>query len=157
VDNRQNYLFPVPGWTEIAKAARSSIRAVKADHPDVENIHLAALIDADSAKTIERLERMETKKVPASLFTAIGAAFGAQYVQPYMELFGCKAVPLHCQEAVNALPALTALTAKMAAALTEGRAELDHIALGGMLHELREVDGVVSKLRSRALELGMSA
>jgi len=148
----QKYLFPAPTWTEIAAAAKASIRAVKNDFPGVEDIHLAALIGADSAKTIARLEAMETKKVPASLFAAIGRVYGEQYVKAYRDLMTSP----EGREAVNALPAVTALAAKLAAAARDGGA-IDHQALAGMLHELRDVDAVVAKLRARASELGLAA
>lgn len=150
----QKYLFPAPTWTEIAEAAKQAIRAVKADHPAVTDIQLAALIDAESAKTIERLERMETKKVPASLFAAIGRVFGEQYITAYLDLMGHNAP---CREAVNILPDLAALTSKVAHALAGGKSKIDHQALAGMLHELRAVDAAVSGLRSRASAMGLAA
>lgn len=154
VTDGQKYLFPAPTATQIAEAAKQAIRAVKADHPAVEDIHIAALIGADSAKTIERLERMETKKVPASLFAALGATFGEQYVTAYLDLMGHDRP---CAEAVNILPDLATLTSKVANALAGGKAKIDHQALAGMLHELRAVDAAVSGLRSRASSLGLAA
>src|SRR5690242_14019581 len=126
----QIYLFPAPEWTEIAEAAKQAIRAVKADFPSVTDIQLAALIDATSAKTIERLEKMETKKVPASLFTAIGKVYGKQYITRYLDLMEMEGP---CEEAVNILPALTALAAKVAEAMATGRKTIDHRSLAGML------------------------
>lgn len=150
--DRQKYLFPAPTWTEIAKAAREAIRAVKADYPLVEDIHLAALIDAGSAKTITRLERMETRKVPASLFTAIAHTYGEQYVRAYRELLS----PPESRQAINALPAICALSAKLAAAAREGGA-IDHQSLAKMQHELREAEAVIASLRARSTELGIAA
>lgn len=152
--DRQKYLFDAPTSTQIAEAAKQAIRAVKADHPQVQDIHLAALIDADSAKTIERLEKMETKKVPASLFAAIGRVYGEQYISAYLALMGRSP---KCEEAANLLPDLASLTAKVAAALNNGRSEIPHQALGGMLGELRAVDAAIASLRARASALGMAA
>lgn len=154
--DRQKYLFPVPTAGEIAKAASQAIYAVKADH-GVTDIQMAALIDAKDIGVIARLEKQETKKVPASLFSAIAAAYGPEYVKAYTDLMGVDAVPKHCEEAINALPKVTALAAKLAAAMTNGREKLDHVALAGMLADLRAVDGVVSALRSRAHEMGLAA
>lgn len=152
MQSQQKYLFPAPTWTEIAKAAREAIRAVKADFPDVEDIHLAALIGADSTTPIKKLEKMETQKVPASLFAGIGRVYGEQYVKTYRDLM----MPCRNEEAINALPAITALAAKLAASAREGR-DIDHQALGTMLTELRDVDAVVSRLRAKASEWGMTA
>lgn len=151
----QNRLFDVPTGGEIAAVVREIILAVKTDR-GVSTKDLARLFGV-SKDTVERLEDMTTEKVPASVITAIGAKFGEAYIQPYFALFGCKAIKLHCQEAVNALPALTSLSAKIAAAMIGGKADLDHIALADMLGELRDVDAVVSKLRARASDLGMAA
>lgn len=148
----QKYLFSAPTWTEIAKAAREAIRAVKADFPEVEDIDIAKLIGADSITPVRKLEKMETQKVPASLFAAIGRIYGEQYVKSYRDLM----MPRSNDEAVNALPAVTALAAKLAAHARDG-GDIDHQALAAMLTELREVDSVVSKLRARASELGMTS
>ena len=67
----QKNLFPLPTGTEIAQAAKQAIRSVKADFPDVDDLDFCKLIGATSTKTIERLEKMETQKVPASLFAGI--------------------------------------------------------------------------------------
>ena len=148
----QKNLFHAPEWTEIAKAAREAIRAVKADFPEVEDIHLAALIHADCAKTIERLERMETKKVPASLFAGIGRVYGAQYIKTYRDLM----MAPESREAINALPAITALAAKLAAAVQSGGG-VNHTALPGMMSDLRQVAGIVAALQTRASDLGIAA
>lgn len=153
----QKYLFPIPDAGEIALTAKQIICAIKADHPDVSDEYLAKLIGGKDKGSIERLERLETKKVPATVFSNLAAKYGTEYIQPYMSLFGHKAVPQHCEEAVNALPALTSLAAKIAASLTDGRTEINHQALAGMLHELRDVDAVVVNLRARASELGLAA
>ena len=150
VPDRQKYLFPAPTWTEIARAAREAIRAVKADFPNVEDIHLAALIDAESAKTITRLERMETKKVPASLFAAIAHEYGEQYVRAYRNLLS----PPESRTAINALPVVCALSAKLAASAQAGGA-IDHVALAGMQQELREAESIIAALRARSTELGI--
>lgn len=147
---RQKYLFPAPDWTEIAKAAREAIRAVKADFPEVKDIHLAALIDADSAKTIHRLEDMETRKVPASLFTAIANTYGKQYVRAYDALLS----PAESRTAINALPAICAIAAKLATTAHAG--VVDHISLAGMQQELREAEAVIAALRARSSELGVA-
>ncbi len=151
----QKYLFSAPTSAEIQKVARQIILAVKAGE-GATNMQLAALIGADDAGTIQRLEEMRTAKVPASLFTAIGAQYGDTYIQPYMGLMGLKAVPQTCTDAINALPAVTALAAKLALA-ANGKTGPDHVALGGMLQELRDVDAVISHLRARAADMGMSA
>jgi len=151
VPDGQKYLFPAPTWTEIAKAAREAIRAVKADFPAVEDIHLAALIDAKDAKTIDRLERMETKKVPASLFAGISRTYGEQYVRAYRELM----MQPTTREAINALPSVTALAAKLAASAKAGGG-VDHNALAGMQAELREVEAVVAFLRSKSTQHGIA-
>lgn len=154
--DRQKYLFPIPSAGEIAEVAAQTIRAVKADFPDVTNQLLAAMIGAKESGAIERLENKETKKVPASLFSAIAARYGEKYIQNYMQLVGLKAVPSHCDEAVNALPALAALVSKLACAASDGKG-INHTALAGMLTELRAADGVISTLRARASDLGMAA
>ena len=60
---KQKYLFDIPSSSKIAEAARSIILSVKRDHV-VTNAQIGALFDA-SADTVQRLEDMETKKVPA--------------------------------------------------------------------------------------------
>ncbi len=73
-----------------------------------------------------------------------------------MDLMGLKAVPRHREQAINALPALTALTAKLAAAIGNGSG-ITHQTLGGMLAELREADGIISTLRAQASDMGFAA
>ncbi|MFN3424870.1 MAG: hypothetical protein ACK40C_09225 [Novosphingobium meiothermophilum] len=152
---QQKYLFDVPPAGKIAEAARAIILAVKRDHV-VTNAQIGALFDA-SADTVQRLEDMETKKVPASFITAIGAAFGEQYIQPYMALFGCRAVPQHCAEVINAVPAVTAFAAKLAAASINGGSRINHQALADIMPSLRDVDAIVSSLRAMASDLGIAA
>lgn len=151
----KNILFSAPTAEEIGKVTASIIRAVKTDR-DLSNMQVAAALGVDT-DTIRNLEDRKTKKVPAAVISGIGAVYGVEYVQPYMALFDCKAVKLCCEEAVNALPALTGLVAKMACALNNGRTQIDHISLAGMLTELREVDAVVATLRARASEMGLPA
>ena len=155
-DDRQKNMFDMPSSGKIADVAARIIRAVKADHPEVSNKTLARLIDANDADVITRLENAETKKVPASLIIAIGGKYGDEYIQPYLDLMGLKAVKSHREEAVNALPALTALAAKLAANVRDGGG-LDHNGIAAILPELREVDGIISSLRARAADLGMAA
>lgn len=154
MDDRQKNLFPFPSRTEISKAATLAITALRADHPEVDDEVLANLIGSKCAKTVARIVKGETDKVPATLFAVIGRKFGRQYISYYLDLIE---IPQACNEAVNALPALTSLTAKVAAAMTEGRKNINHQALAGMLSELRDVDAVVSQLRARASDLGMAA
>jgi hypothetical protein len=156
VANPEKYLFEMPSGSKIADVVASIIRAVKADRPEVTNKSLAYLIDAHDADVISRLENAETKKVPASLIVAIGGQYGDKYIQPYLDLMGLKAVKSHHEDAINALPALTALAAKIAANIRDGGG-LDHQGLAAILPELREADGVISTLRARASEMGMSA
>lgn len=151
----QKYLFDAPTTGEIAKVCAQIIRSVKADNPGLTNAMIAKAIGSKDEGVVTRLENAETQKVPASLISAIGHEFGAQYIQPYMALMGLKAVPASVQVAVNALAAVTALAAKLAATARGG--EFDHQAIGGMLSELRDVDAAVSSLRARASELGMAA
>jgi hypothetical protein len=73
-----------------------------------------------------------------------------------MELMGYKAVPVHCAVAVNAMPALTALVAKLAVHVRAGD-RLDHTGFASILSELRDADGVISSLRSMALQMGFAA
>ncbi|NML93778.1 hypothetical protein [Novosphingobium olei] len=151
----QNSLFGVPETAEIQKAARSIILAVKRDE-GVTSKDLARLLDV-TVDTVERLEGMETKKVPASLISSVAAKFGGEYIQPYMALFGHKAIRAQCEEAVNILPALTALVAKIAAAAPGGGAQLNHQTMAAIATELREVDGIVTALRARAADMGVVA
>lgn len=143
-----------PTSQEIADVVSDIIRAVRGDFNLTEG-QMAEKLDV-SANTIGNLQDKTTQKVPAGVIAAIGALYGAQYIQPYMGLFGCKAVNLQREEAINALPALTALTAKIAAHARDG-GQIDHQALAAMLPELREVDGVITTLRARASELGLGA
>jgi hypothetical protein len=151
----QNCFLDAPDIAKIQQAARDIILAVKRDKGLTEG-DLARLLDVDR-DTVRRLENLETKKVPASLISTIGAVYGGSYIEPYMRLFGHKAVPASCEEAVNILPALTALAAKVAAAAKDGRVGLNHQALAGMMLELCEVDGIVTKLRARASGMGIAA
>lgn len=153
--HQQKYLFDIPTSGKIAEAARAIILAVKRDHV-VTNAQIGALFDS-SADTVQRLEDMQTKKVPASFITAIGAAFGEQYIQPYMALFGCRAVPQHCEEVINAVPAVTAFAAKLAAASINGGAKINHQALADIMPSLRDVDAIVSSLRAMAAAQGITA
>lgn len=156
MSDRQKNLFDAPTTGEIAKVCAQIIRAVKADNPDVSNAILAKAIGAKDVGVVERLENAETQKVPASLISTIGSTYGPEYIQPYMALMGLKAAHAGVRDAVNALPAVTALAAKLALYAKDGAA-IDHVALAGMLHELRDVDAVVSRLRNRASDLGMAA
>ncbi len=151
----QKYLFPIPTAGEIALAAKTTIEAVRADK-GLGDKEFANLIGQKDEGVIERLVRLETKKVPASLFSAVAAAYGDSYIQGYMQLMGLKAVPRNQEQAINALPALTALAAKLAAAAT-ATGGINHQSLAGMLSELRDADGVISTLRARAADLGMAA
>lgn len=151
---RQNRLFDVPDQAEIQKAARDIILSVKLD-TGVTNKDLARLLGVN-VDTVDRLECMETNKVPASLISTVAAKFGGQYIQPYMALFGHKAVPASCDEAVNALPAVTALAAKIASFAKDG-VGFNHQALAAMASDLRDVDGIVSALRARAATMGIAA
>ena len=148
----QKYLFDVPTNGRIAQVCAQIIRAVKADKPGLTNAALAVAIGAKDKGVVDRLENAETDKVPASLITTIGAAFGSAYIQPYMELMGLTAVPKRCEEAVQALPSLTALVAKIAAAAGNGEG-ISHVALGRMLPELRAAEGVIAALRAKAGEM----
>lgn len=155
-NSRRNTLFDAPTAQEIAAVVADIVRAVKADFR-LTNMALAAALKLDSPNSVKNLEEEKIAKVPASLISNIRCEYGIEYIQPYMALFGCRAVPMHCEEAVDALPALTALAAKMAASIHNGRHEIDHTALAAMLPELRKVDGVISALRARAGDLGMIA
>lgn len=155
MSQKQKYLFDIPTSGKIAEAVRGIILAVKRDHV-VTNAQIGALFGV-SGDTVQRLEEMETKKVPASFITAIGAAFGEQYIQPYMALFGCRAVPQHCEEVINAVPAATAFAAKLAAASINGGAKINHQALTDLMPNLRDVDAIVSSLRAMAADLGIAA
>lgn len=152
---QQKYLFDIPTSGKIAEAVRAIIIAVKRDNV-VTNAQLGALFGV-SSDTVQRLEDMETKKVPASFITSIGAAFGEQYIQPYMALFGCRAVPQHCVEVINAVPAVTAFAAKLAAASINGGARINHHALADIMPSLRDVDAIVSSLRAMASDMGIAA
>ena len=154
-DKRSNSLgLSAPTSQEIADVAADIVRAVRNDFSLTEG-QLADKLEV-SPNTIGNLQDKATQKVPAGVIASIGALYGAQYIQPYMALFGCKAVNLHREEAINALPALTALVAKVAANIRDGGA-LDHQALAAMLPELREADGVIATLRARASDLGLPA
>lgn len=153
--HQQKYLFDIPTSGKIAEAARAIILSVKRDHV-VTNAQIGALFDS-SGDTVQRLEDMQTKKVPASFITAIGAAFGEQYIQPYMALFGCRAVPQHCEEVINAVPAVAQFMAKLASASINGGAKINHQALADIMPSLRDVDAIVSSLRAMAAAQGITA
>jgi len=156
MSNRQKNLLDLPTTGKIAEVAADIIRAVKADNRGLTNAQLAVMIGAKDADVITRMENAETAKVPASLITAIGWAYGSEYIQPYMGLMGFKAVPIHCDRAIKAMPALTALVAKLAVHIRDGGG-LDHVGIAAILPELREADGVIGALRSAALEMGYAA
>lgn len=121
-----------------------------ADYSDVDEIDIAKLIGAESTTPVKKLLKMETQKVPASLFAGISRKYGEQYVRAYRELM----MQPTTREAINALPSVTALAAKLAASAKTGGG-VDHQALAGMQAELREVEAVVSALRARSTELGV--
>jgi hypothetical protein len=151
---RQNSLFDAPSAGKIAEVVRDIVRAVKADHAPLNNSQLGVAIGGVSADTIDRLEGGMTAKVPASVISGIAARFGSQYVQPYFELFGCRAVPMASVELVEALPAVTALAAKMAAVAAEG---LNHKTVATFLKELRDADAAIAGLRASASNWGLAA
>lgn len=151
----QKSLLDCPTAGKIAEVVADIIAAVKRDHPGTGNAQLAVKLSV-SKDTIDRLEDLTTGKVPASVISGISAKYGVAYIQPYMQLFGCKAVPVHQEEAINALPALAALLHKLAANARDGGG-LDHQGLAAILPELREADGIISALRARASDLGLAA
>lgn len=151
----ENLPLPMPNQQEIVDVTASILRAVMGAK-DLSPVEVAAKLKLDDCRVIKSLLEKKTAKPPAHIIAQIGATWGQEFIQPYAALFGCKVVPLHCDEVVNALPAITALAAKMASLIGDGRG-INHQTLGGMLHELREVDGIVSALRAKASDLGMAA
>ena len=151
---KQNSLFHAPSAGRIAEVVRDIIRAVKTDHPHLTNAQIGVAVGGVSVDTIDRLEVASTAKVPASVISGIAARFGTQYVQPYFELFGCRAVPMTTIELVEAMPALTALVAKIAAVAAEG---LNHRTLSTFLPELRDGDAAIAGLRAAASRWGLAA
>ena len=152
---KQNYSFDLPDAGKIAAAVREIIVAVKRDNI-ISNAQLADKFGV-SKDTVDRLETMQTQKVPASIVYVIGRDFGEQYIQPYMELFGCRAVKQAQSEIIDALPTATTFAAKLARAAAGGRSDIDHNALADMMPTIRAIDALTSKLRARATELGIAA
>ena len=149
-------LFDAPSAGKIAEVVADIIEAVKRDHKPLNNAQLGAKIGGVSQDTIDRLDGGETAKVPASIIAGIAARYGFTYVQPYLELFGCRAIPLACDEAINALPAATTFAAKLAEAVN-GRAEMSHQALADIMPTVRAVEAVTAMLRARASAMGIAA
>lgn len=152
---KQNYTFGLPEAGKIAVAVRDIIKSVKADHV-VSNTQLGDLFGV-SKDTVDRLEVMTTQKIPASVIYMIGENYGAEYIQPYMDLFGCRAVKKVQSEIVDALPTATMFAAKLAAAVGPGRTEIDHNAIADIMPTLRAIEALTSKLRAKAVEFGIAA
>lgn len=153
---KQISLIDAPSAGKIAEVVAKIIEAVKRDHRPLNNKQLGVKIGGVSADTIDRLEGGETHKVPASVISGIGAKYGFVYVQPYLELFGCRAIPLVCDEAINALPAATMFAAKLAEA-ANGRTQMSRQALADMMPTVRAVETVTAMLRARASAMGIAA
>lgn len=150
----QNSLFDAPSAGKIAEVVRDIIRAVKLDNGPLNNAQLGVVIGGVSSDTIDRLEGGMTAKVPASVISGIAAKFGPQYVQPYFELFGCRAVPIAAIDIVEALPAVTALAAKLAAIAADG---INHRTIATFLPELRAADAAITGLRAAGAKMGLAA
>ena len=149
----QNRLFDCPSAGRIAEVVAGIIHSIKADHRPLNSAQLATKIGV-SKDTIDRLEGGETAKVPASVISGIAAQYGLAYVQPYMRLFGCRAIPLESGAAVDALAPIAALTSALAGIASQG---LNHVTVGTIMKELRAADDAIAGLRAAALDWGLAA
>lgn len=149
----QKCLFDAPSPGKIAETVADIIQAVKSDNRPLNNAQLAVKIGV-SKDTIDRLEGGETAKVPASVISGIAAKYGLAHVQPYMRLFGCRAIPLEAAVVADALGPIAALTSALA---NIGPAGLNYATIATILKELRGADDAIAGLRAAALGWGLAA
>lgn len=149
---KHNSLIDAPSGGKIAEVVADIIRAVKADNSPISSAQLGVKIGGVSADTIDRLEAGETHKVPASVISGIGAKYGLSYVQPYFQLFACRAIPFQAAAAIDALAPIAALTSALAAIASRG---VNHVTLAPLMKELREADDAIAGLRAAAREMGL--
>lgn len=140
---------------EISGVSADIIRTLKKEYR-LTNAMLARKLGFSEAQ-IRDLEDEETKKVSFWFVAAVRQSFGIRFIQPLMELMGCKAIEQSPALPVNPLSASLALASKAAALTGNGTAPIDHVALAAMLPELQACDSATSALLSEARRLGMLA
>lgn len=147
-------LFLAPKRKELRAAVSRIVRSIQLEHDETDDETAKNL--GVSASTV-RNARNGSCDLSALTIAAIGKRYGPDELLPYTKLFNARAVPLECEVAINAIPALASLLAKLAEAKASRGGMIGHSALAAMRHELGAAQNVINNLRAQAEKVGVIA
>ena len=127
------------------EAVAEILRRIQAEHR-VTLLEIAEKIDV-SLGTISNAANKKTD-LCATYLNRLGKVFGGHNLDPYAALNGCRLVPLHPDDSVDALPSTTAAIHKLALARSPKSDGGDRITHRELLEMEGEIDEALKALTS---------